>query len=79
MHRTNTSAIELYPSRFYSVGMAPKKTVEKKEVKDVIGGELDPKEEKVLDWILNAIVVFVLGWLALGVALSAGGLFGLWK
>lgn len=60
--------------------MATKKTV-KKEIKqdDVVGGQLDPKEEKVLDWILNGVVVFVLGWLALGVLLSVGGLFGLWK
>lgn len=46
---------------------------------DLIGGQLDPKEEKVLDWILNGVVIFVLGWLALGVLLSVGGLFGLWK
>ena len=53
----------------------------KEEVKkdDLIGGQLDPKEEKVLDWILNGVVIFVLGWLALGVLLSVGGLFGLWK
>jgi hypothetical protein len=46
---------------------------------DLIGGELDPKEEKMLDWILNGIVIFVLGWLGLGILLSVGGLFGLWK
>lgn len=53
----------------------------KKEPKtdDWLAGDLDPKEEKVLDWILNAIIIFVLGWLALGVLLSVGGLFGLWK
>lgn len=60
--------------------MAAKKVI-KKETKqeDFVGGQLDPKEEKVLDWILNGVVVFVLGWLALGVLLSVGGLFGLWK
>ncbi len=59
-----------------------KTKVQSKEVikkDDVIGGQLDPKEEKVLDWILNGVVIFVLGWLALGVLLSVGGLFGLWK
>lgn len=40
---------------------------------------LDPQEEKVLDWILKAIVIFVLGWLALGVLMAVGGLFGVWK
>jgi hypothetical protein len=40
--------------------------------------ELDPKEEKILDWILNGIIVFVLGWLGLGILLSVGGLFKLW-
>ena len=67
--------------------MATKKVASKAEVKvkeevkkdDLIGGQLDPKEEKVLDWILNGVVIFVLGWLALGVLLSVGGLFGLWK
>lgn len=58
--------------------MAAKKVKEEPK-NDLVGGELDSKEEKVLDWILNAIVVFVLGWLALGVLLSVGGLFHLWK
>jgi len=61
--------------------MPAKKTtvkVSEKNVEDVVGGQMDPKEEKVLDWILNGVVVFVLGWLALGVLLSVGGLFGLW-
>ncbi len=40
--------------------------------------QLDPKEEKILDWILNGIIVFVLGWLGLGILLSVGGLFHLW-
>ena len=40
--------------------------------------QLDPKEEKILDWILNGIIVFVLGWLGLGILLSIGGLFHLW-
>ena len=43
------------------------------------GDKLDPQEEKVLDWILKAIVIFVLGWLALGVLMAVGGLFGIWK
>jgi len=42
-------------------------------------GQLDPGEEKVLDWILKIIVFFVLGWLALGVLMAIGGLFGIWK
>lgn len=57
--------------------MAVKKAAKKPE--EAIGGELDPKEEKILDWILNGVVIFVLGWLALGVLLSVGGLMGLWK
>ncbi len=57
--------------------MAVKKVVKKKD--DFLGGQLDPREEKVLDWILNGIVIFVLGWLALGILLSVGGLFHLWK
>ena len=40
--------------------------------------QLDPKEEKILDWVLNGIIVFVLGWLGLGILLSVGGLFKLW-
>lgn len=40
--------------------------------------QLDPKEEKMLDMILNGIVIFVLGWLGLGILLSVGGLFRLW-
>lgn len=41
--------------------------------------KLDPQEEKMLDWILKAIVIFVLGWLGLSVLMVIGGLFGLWK
>jgi len=51
--------------------------VKKKD--DLIGGELDPKEEKMLDMILNGVVIFILGWLGLGILLSVGGLMGLWK
>ncbi|KKS32695.1 MAG: hypothetical protein UU93_C0005G0003 [Candidatus Amesbacteria bacterium GW2011_GWA2_42_12] len=51
----------------------------KTENSDLIGGQLDPKEEKVLDWILNGIVIFVLGWLALGIGMAVLGLFGVWK
>jgi hypothetical protein len=44
------------------------------------GGEaLDPKEEKMLDWILNGVVIFILGWLGLSILLVIGGYFGLWK
>lgn len=58
--------------------MATKKKVEEKK-DSFLGGELDPKEEKVLDWILNGIIIFVLAWLGLGILLSVGGLFHLWK
>ena len=57
--------------------MATKKVIEKKN--DLLGGELDPKEEKMLDMILNGVVIFILAWLGLGVLLSVGGLMGLWK
>ena len=51
----------------------------KEKIDDLVGGEpLDPKEEKILDWILNGVVVFILGWLGLGILLSVGGLFHLW-
>lgn len=40
---------------------------------------LDPEEEKMLDWILKGIVIFILGWLGLSVLLVIGGYFGLWK
>jgi len=51
------------------------------EIKPIEPAEdaLDPQEEKVLDWILKAIVIFVLGWLALGILMAVGGLFGIWK
>lgn len=54
------------------------KSETEKKVEEMIGGQLDPKEEKILDWILNAVVIFVLGWLGLGILLSVGGLFKLW-
>lgn len=54
--------------------MAVKKVASDKVEKD----QLDPKEEKILDWILNGIIIFVLGWLGLGILLSVGGLFHLW-
>ena len=41
--------------------------------------QLDPKEEKMLDKILMGVVIFVLGWLAIGVLMAVGGLFGVWK
>lgn len=73
------ACLELYPEVSYIGCMAVRKsnkvTVEKVEEND----KLDPQEEKVLDWILKAIVIFVLGWLALGVLMAVGGLFGIWK
>lgn len=65
--------------------MAAKKKAQVEETKlvldDVTVGEdkLDPSEEKVLDWILKGIVIFVLAWLGLSVLLVIGGLFGVWK
>lgn len=41
--------------------------------------KLDPQEEKMLDWILKGVVIFILGWLGLSVLLVIGGYFGLWK
>lgn len=58
--------------------MAVKKVASSIVTSDKVDDQLDPKEEKVLDWILNAIIVFVLGWLGLGILLSVGGLFKLW-
>lgn len=43
------------------------------------GEPLDPQEEKVLDWILKGVVIFILGWLGLSILLVIGGYFGLWK
>ncbi|KKU64200.1 MAG: hypothetical protein UX86_C0011G0008 [Candidatus Amesbacteria bacterium GW2011_GWC1_47_15] len=40
--------------------------------------QLDPQEEKVLDWILKIVVGFILGWLGLSILLVLGGLFNLW-
>lgn len=51
----------------------------KKVVSPADTDKLSDKEEKVLDWILNGIVIFVLAWLGLGILLSIGGLFGVWK
>lgn len=65
--------------------MAAKKKAqtEKSEIvtEEVVETEdkLDPQEEKVLDWILKGIVIFVLAWLGLSVLLVIGGLFGVWK
>ncbi|MBI2008638.1 hypothetical protein HYS82_03225 [Candidatus Amesbacteria bacterium] len=65
----------------YIKGVAVKKSnrVTKRQSDKEEGDKLDPQEEKVLDWILKAIVIFVLGWLALGVLMAVGGLFGIWK
>lgn len=41
-------------------------------------GQLDPQEEKVLDWILKAVVAFILGWLGLSILMVIGGYFGIW-
>lgn len=61
--------------------MATKKSIKKTTVTkdDFLGGELSQKEEKTLDMILNGVIVFVLAWLGLGILLSVGGLFNLWK
>lgn len=40
--------------------------------------QLDPQEEKILDWILKAVVAFVLGWLGLAIVMVIGGFFHLW-
>ena len=53
--------------------------VEVKKDEMEMEGNLDPQEEKMLDWILKGIVWFVLGWLGLSVLLVIGGYFGLWK
>jgi hypothetical protein len=59
--------------------MATKKVASNKATSDTVDNDrLDPKEEKLLDMILNGIVIFVLGWLGLGILLSVGGLFHLW-
>lgn len=59
--------------------MAAKKVTSNKVTSDKVEkDQLDPKEEKILDWILNGIIIFVLGWLGLGILLSVGGLFHLW-
>ncbi len=42
-------------------------------------GKLDPQEEKILDWILKAVVAFILGWLLLSILMVIGGYFGIWK
>ena len=51
--------------------------LEKKE--EEWGEALDPQEEKVLDWILKGVVIFILCWLGLSILLVIGGYFGLWK
>jgi hypothetical protein len=65
--------------------MAVKKTLRQAQSKTVKAAEvvkdenaLDPQEEKILDWILKAVVIFVLGWLALAVLMVIGGFFHLW-
>jgi hypothetical protein len=45
---------------------------------DLVGGEVDPQEEKILDWILKGVVGFILAWLGLSFLLVVGGLFHLW-
>ncbi len=65
--------------------MAAKKKAQMEKVElvadEVVNGEdkLDPQEEKVLDWILKGIVIFVLAWLGISVLLVIGGLCGIWK
>ncbi len=77
--------MQLYRFFLYDVAMAAKKKAQggkEAEVQsEALDGEekLDPQEEKVLDWILKGIVIFVLAWLGLSVLLVIGGLFGVWK
>jgi len=54
------------------------KPVVKKEETLEEEGQLDPQEEKVLDWILKAVVAFILGWLGLSILMVIGGYFGIW-
>jgi hypothetical protein len=61
-----------------SQGKTSVKKVAEIPVKDTDENELDPQEEKVLDFILKAVVVFVLGWLGLAVLMVIGGFFHLW-
>jgi len=61
-----------------SQGKTSVKKVVEIPVKDTDENELDPQEEKVLDFILKAVVVFVLGWLGLAVLMVIGGFFHLW-
>jgi hypothetical protein len=59
---------------------APKEVVKPSWHKDEEEeGKLDPQEEKVLDWILKAVVAFILGWLGLSILMVIGGYFGIWK
>ncbi len=53
--------------------------VKKDQAKEQAEEGLDPKEEKMLDWILKGVVAFVLGWLGLSILLVFGGFLGLWK
>ncbi|KKU56651.1 hypothetical protein A3H89_00345 [Candidatus Amesbacteria bacterium RIFCSPLOWO2_02_FULL_48_11] len=41
-------------------------------------GQLDPGEEKILDWVLKGVIAFILGWLGLSILLVIGGYFHLW-
>lgn len=56
------------------------KEVKPVEVKNDVDEEsqLDPQEEKVLDWILKAVVAFILGWLGLAILMVIGGYLGIW-
>ncbi len=64
--KVKTEEVELVPEAL---------EVKKEERKDdeLFGGELDPKEEKMLDRILMVIVWFILGWLGLSVILVLRG------
>jgi hypothetical protein len=59
----------------------PKEEIKPEVVKDMVSdeeGQLDPQEEKILDWILKAVVAFILGWLGLSILMVIGGYFGIW-
>lgn len=76
------SAVENVAPVVESAAAMPKWLAERSVGTDAGGvlevGELDPKEEKMLDWILKGVVGFILGWLGLSILLVLGGLFNLW-
>lgn len=74
---SKTKKVEEKPVVSQAVKEAVKPSWHKEETEDE--GKLDPQEEKVLDWILKAVVAFILGWLVLSILMVIGGYFGIWK